>query len=179
MCNIPIEPKNTIDILDVAFKSATVFIAFFNAYFAVIIFRMRAKKDEAEKERDRKIQLLKTLVLDHNLKYFYSIFDEIEDQLSPLKQPNLNLDDKKRIDSNISELFIKMRRRFYDSLIAIDFSLYDSINNYADSLQTHITDTIFDHGINLSHLPKYDELINEKIIKTKSEIIKRLFSYRG
>lgn len=179
MCNIPIEPNNSIDFLDIAFKSATVFIAFFNAYFAVKIFRMRDKKDETEKERDRKIQLLKTLVLDHNLQHFYKIFDEIEIQLCNLKKPNLTNDEKQVIDTSLGDLFIKLRRKFYDSLIAIDITLYESIGKYADDLQTHFTNTIFDQGINLSHSPKYDELIQESMINTKSEIIKKLFSYRG
>jgi hypothetical protein len=179
MCNIPIEPNNSIDLLDIAFKSATVCIAIFNAFFAVKIFRMRDRKDDTEKERDRKIQLLKTLVLDHNLQHFYKIFDEIEIQLCSLKKPNLTNDEKQEIDINIGDLFIKLRRKFYDSLISIDITLYESIGKYADELQTHFTNTIFDQGINLSHSPKYDELIQEVMINTKSEIIKKLFNYRG
>jgi len=176
---MPFQPEQSQDYLDIAFKSATICIALFNAYFAIMIFRLKNKKEEKEKESDRKIQLLKTLVLDHNLKNFYSIFDEIEDELLKLKQPNLIDQDKQQIDSDIQDLFIKLRRKFYDSLIAIDFPLYDSVKKYADDLQTHLTDKIFDNGINLSHCPKYDELIIEPFTNYKSEIIKKLFSYRG
>lgn len=179
MCKTLIDTNYLLEILDIAFKSATVLIALFNAFFAVKIFRMREKRDDNEKEKDRKMQLLKTLVLDHNLQNFYKIFEEIELQLDNLKASDLKLNEKKAIDSNIAELFIKLRRKFYDSLLAIDMSLYNSINHSADNLQTHFTDTIFDEGINLSHLPKYDELILESLIETKSDIIKKLFSYRG
>lgn len=177
MCNI--EPNYFLNSLDIAFKAATVCIAIFNAVFAVTIFRMRNKRDDKEKERDRKIQLLKTLVLDHNLQHFYTIFDEIELMLCGLKNPNLSDEEKQDIDSNIGDLFIKLRRKFYDSLLAIDIRLYDTIEMYADDLQTHFTNTIFDQGINLSHSPKYDELIQESLIKTKSNIITNLFNYRG
>ncbi len=179
MCFIPIKPEPSTDYLDTAFKTATICIALFNAYFAIKIFKDKNKKDDAEKERDRKIQLLKTLVLDHSFKNFYTIFDEMEDELLKLKTPNLTDPDKQSIDSKIQDLFIKLRRKFYDSLLAIDEPLYDSIENKCDELQSHFSLTIFDQGINLSHTPKYDDLINEKLIDAKTEIIKILFGYRG
>jgi hypothetical protein len=179
MCYIPIQPQENTDYLDIAFKTATICIALFNAYFAIKIFKDKNKKEDTEKERDRKIQLLKTLVLDHNLEYFYTIFDEIENELEKLKLPNLTDQDKLIIDSNIQDLFIKLRRKFYDSLLAIDETLYNNIENRCDELQSHFSLTIFDQGINLSHIPKYDDLINEKLIDSKTEIIRFLFSYRG
>lgn len=179
MCHILIHPERTTDYLDIAFKSATICIAIFNAYFAIKIFKSKNKKDDTEKERDRKIQLLKTLVLDHNFKYFYSIFDEIECELSKLKNPKLTDQDKQSIESNIQDLFISLRRNFYDSLLAIEETLYDNIKNKCDELQSHLSLTIFDQGVNSSHTPKYDDLINEKLIDAKTEIIKTLFGYRG
>jgi hypothetical protein len=179
MCQPIIQPQNTVDYLDIAFKSATICIALFNVYFATKVFKLKNQKDDSEKERDRKIQLLKTLVLDHNLKYFYSDFEEIENKLVELRTPNLDDKMKSAIDTNVAELFIRLRRRFYDSLLAIDNSLYDIIVDFSDDLQAHISNTIFDQGINLSHGPKYEELIKEKIISTKTEIIKELFNYRG
>lgn len=178
MCEIP-EPQESIGYLDIAFKSATVLIALFNVFFAIKIFNTKNKKDDLHKESDRKMQLLKTLVLDHNLKNFYSIFDDIENDLIKLKTPELTDIEKEAIDSNIGDLFIKLRRKFYDSLLGIEISLYDNIESQCDFLQGHFSETIFDQGINLSHTPKYDEVINEKLINTKTEIIKQLFSYRG
>lgn len=178
MCEIP-EPQESIDYLEIIFKSATILIALFNVIFAVKIFSIKNKKDDSYKESDRKMQLLKTLVLDHNLKNFYSTFDDIEKELIKLKTPQLTDIEKEAIDSNIADLFIKLRRKFYDSLLGIETILYDNIESQCDSLQGHFSETIFDQGINLSHTPKYDEVINEKLINTKTEIIKQLFSYRG
>ncbi len=182
MCEVLNQPEqviNYMNILDIAFKSATICIAGFNAFFAVKIFRLKDKKDETEKEKDRKIQLLKTLVLDHNLKNYHSIFDNIDEQLILLQQPNLTNDDKQIIDTSIADLFIQLRRKFYDSLLAIDDTLYEIIKGKADALQTYITETIFDPGVNLTHIPKFDELISQKMTTTKTEIIKKLFNYRG
>lgn len=179
MCQIQIEPHKSIDYLDVAFKTATIFIAVFNAYFAIKIFRLKNQREDVDKEKDRKMQLLKTLVLDHNLKYFYELFDKIETELLNLKQPNLTDTQKETIDTTIGDFFISLRRKFYDSLLAIDGNLYDGIKGKADKLQEELSNTIFDPGINLSHTPKYDELIKEKLSTAKTNIIKNLFAYRG
>ncbi len=166
-------------ILDIAFKTATICIAGFNAFFAVKIFKLKDKKDETEKEKDRKIQLLKTLVLDHNLKNYHLIFEKIENELSKLQTPNLSDIDKQEMDSRIGNHFIELRSKFYDSLLAIDDSLYERIKMKSDALQTLFTETIFDQGVNLTHLPKYDELIIQPMTTAKTEIIKALFTYRG
>lgn len=172
-------PTESIDYLDIAFKIATISIAALNVFFAVRIFNLKNKKDDSAKEKDRKIQLLKTLVLDPNFKNFYLIFDEIEDELNKLKVNGLTVIQKQAIDATLADLFIKLRRKFYDSLLGIDESLYSNIETHSDVLQNHFTETIFDNGVNLSHSPKFDELITEKLLNTKTNIIKQLFSYRG
>ena len=182
MCEPVSEPdgmNNFLSILDIAFKVAAIFIAGFNAYFAVKIFRLKSEKDENEKERDRKIQLLKTLVLDHSLIHFHSFFETLEESLHELQKPNLTDDQKEIIDEKNATYFIGLRSKFYDSLLAVDETLYEEIKNDADNLQSHLTDTIFDGGVNLSHLPKYDELISQKLTTAKTNILKKLFNYRG
>jgi hypothetical protein len=179
MCNILVEPAKSNDLLDIAFKSATILIALFNIYFATKIFRINFKKSEADKERDRRMLLLKTLILDHNFKYFYELFDKIEEELANLKQPNLDDAQKGKVDSAVLDLLILFRRKFYDSLLAIDESLYEGIKCRADKFQAEISNIIFDPGVNLSHAPKYEELITEKLTSIRTEIIKVLFSYRG
>lgn len=79
----------------------------------------------------------------------------------------------------MGDLFIKLRSKFYDSLLAIDDKLYESIKIKVNDLQTHLTNTIFDAGINLAHQPKFDELVIQKLTTTKTEIIQKLFNYRG
>lgn len=179
MCDIPVEPAKSRDLLDIAFKSATILIALFNIYFASKVFRINSKKSEAEKERDRKMLLLKTLILDPNFKYFYELFDKIEEELMNLRQPNLTDAEKSKVDSGVLDLMILFRRKFYDSLLAVDESLYEAIKNLGDKFQSEISTIIFDPGINLSHGPKYEELITERVSAIRTEILKVIFAYRG
>jgi hypothetical protein len=169
----------TIDYLDVSVKIATVLIAACNVFFAVRLFKIKNKRDDIDKEKDRKIQWLKTLILDHNLKFFYEFHESLDLELRSLKQEGLTDDQKEHIDAKIGDLFINLRRNFTDTLLAIDINLYNSIVETTDHFQKILTDTIFDQGINLAYAPKYDEVISEKIVVSKSEVLKKLFRYRG
>lgn len=165
--------------LDISFKAATIIIALANLALVIKFFKVNTEKEDIEKEKDRKILWLKTLVLDNNLDYFYQFFDNVEVVLNGLKTENHQDDFKKDIDEKIGDHFIILRRKFTDSLIAIDENLYTQVLNCFDVLQTHITESIFDNGINLAHQPKFEEIILEKITSTKTSVIKTLFCYRG
>lgn len=167
------------ELLDFFFKSATIVIAVVNLFFVIKFFRLKDKKEDVDKERDRRINWLKTLVLDHSLDSFYSFFDSLERELIKLKEKNLSITDKKQVDEKIGDHFISLRRNFTDALIAVDDNLYANVLSVSDSLQTLLTETIFDNGINLFYPPKYQELILEKLTISKTEIIKILFRYRG
>ncbi|TGK87578.1 hypothetical protein EHQ24_01665 [Leptospira noumeaensis] len=156
-----------------------ILIALFNSGFALKIFLSNSKKDEIKREKDRKIQLLKILVLDHNLKYFYDIFEKLEMKLHLLERKNLKLNTKKTIEGDISNLFIQLRRKFTDPLLAIDNSFYDRILKTLDDHQSSITNAIFNEGINLSNKEKYNEIISEEHSAVKSDILRILFSYKG
>ena len=165
--------------LDIVFKSATIAIAMLSLYYTVILFKLKARKDDTDKEKDRRIQWMKSLVLDHSLIQFYDFFDKIDVELDLLKKNGLSDVEKSKIDEKIQDHFSCLRKKFIDILRAIDRSLYDSVLKEMDDLQEHFTKTIFDQGINLSHQPKFEELIVEKETITKTEVIKILFSYRG
>jgi hypothetical protein len=168
-----------IDYLDVTFKFAMIIVAGTNVYFAHKFFNFKNKKDDADKEKDRKINWLKTLILDHNLKHYYLFFDDLEKELDKLKVLNLSVLDKQTIDENNAILFISIRRRFIDILLVVDKKIYTKVQNLFDKLQEELTDTIFNQGINLTHLPKFDDEIMSRISSTKTDVIKEIFNYRG
>ena len=170
--------KNHKDIVDFLFKIATMSIALFNIGFAIWIYKTKTHKDDTDKERDRKLSLLKTLVLDHNLKNFYAFFDDLEAKLSDLKKP-LNDEEKAEIDVIVSEKFSKLRIQFTDLFLAVDRVLYQAILDKMDSLQEHITKSIFDPGVNLNHEPKYKEIIITPLSTEKTSIVTTLYQYRG
>lgn len=166
-------------LLDTFYSIANIVIALANVVLIYFIFRLNKKKNDNDKEKERKLSLLKTLVLDYNMQKFYAFFQDINTTAYSLKENGLTNTRKKEINEKIKDYSSILRHEFIDVFLAIDNSLYDKILIKTDELIDSLTNAIFDDGINLSHPPKYDELISKKISESKTEIIRILFSYTG
>ena len=169
----------TMPYLDTIHKLFIISLGICNLLLTIKFFQIKDKKENVDKEKDRKIQWLKSLILDHNLKHFYEFFDGLNIELNKLKETGLNNDEKKSIDSEIADKFVFLRQKFIDILLAVDSNLYDLFIKLSDELQDHITKSIFDGGINLSNSDKFNEVIQTKVMEIKTKFIKQLFDYRG
>ena len=165
--------------LDVVYKIAMILIASCNLFFAFYIFNSKNKKDDHIHEKNRKIGLLKSLVLDYNMKYFYDFFDCIDKETQVLNQLNLTIEDKMKTNNTLIDLGKVLRQKFIDGLIAIDKGLYNEIIQTTDKMLDSLTESIFNEGIKLSHQPMFKDKITNQITETKTTIIKSLFSYKG
>lgn len=165
--------------LDVIHKSATILIALCNLGFAVFIFSKNTQKSDRDKKKDRNIQALKVLIFDHNLKYFYYFFEDIESHLNGFKEIGLSDAEKAVILEKIGDDLILLRRKFTDTLLAIDKSLYTKVLDRFDTFETNINDLVFEHGINLSDAPTFDDNITSNLTILKTETIKDLFDYNS
>lgn len=174
----PLQAQN-ISILDAVYKIATVCIAFINVLLVFYIFRRNTNKDTKNIEKNRKLSLLKILILDYNMQHLYQFFEDLKMESKKLTVNNLDNVAKKEINEKMLSYGNELRQKFIDPFLAIDSNLYNNILHSVDELQDSMTNTIFDEGINLSHAPKFNELITSEITKTKTQIIKLLFEYSG
>lgn len=174
----PLQAQN-ISILDAVYKIATVCIAFINVLLVFYIFRRNTNKDTKNIEKNRKLSLLKILILDYNMQHLYQFFEDLKLESKKLTVNNLDDVAKKEINEKMLSYGNELRQKFIDPFLAIDSNLYNNILHSVDKLQDSMTNTIFDEGINLSHAPKFNELITSEITKTKTQIIKLLFEYSG
>jgi hypothetical protein len=157
----------------------TFIISLINLLYAVRFFYHKDKKEDDVKEKDLRINWFKSLVLDYNLEHFHNFFTEIEQELQKLKPKKLTDKQKEKIIEAIKDKQRFLRKNFVDMLLAVDKELYDKTLESLDLLVDHITEVTFNSGINLSHLPKFDEEISAKIGETKTNILKLFFSYKG
>lgn len=165
--------------LDVFYKISTIVIALSNLIFVVYVFKSTSNRENENIEKNRKIALFKTLVLDYNMEYLYLFFDELREETNKLSASTLNNEEKTEINEKVLLSGQRLRQKFIDLFIAIDLKLYENLLRSIDELQDHITITIFDEGINLSYAPKFQELITDKITNAKTCIIKLIFEYSG
>lgn len=158
---------------------ATIIIAIVNVSLIIYIFVKNNQKVHSQNEKSRKMDLLKTLILNYNMEKLYIFFKNLKENARELNVQNLNVEQKEKINEKLGDLATIYRQDFIDLFLAVDQSLYNKILEKTDSLIDGLTNTIFDEGINLSHKPKFDELIIKRIRESKTEIIKLLFSYSG
>lgn len=174
-----VEPMRDTLVLDTIYKTATVCIALANIILVIYIFRRNNNKDKRNGEKNRKINLLKTLILDYNMKYLYDFFDKVKEETNKLKAPVLQISEKTSINNEVILLNSKLRQKFTDVFLAVDENIYNEILTSTDALIDGFTESIFNQGINLSHEPMFNDLITSKITATKTHIIKTLFNYSG
>lgn len=156
-----------------------VFIAIINTYLIWSNSRIKNAQIDTHKEQNRKLALLKSLIFDHNLNHFYNCFDSLQCHLSELKSDSLNDQNKSSIIERGNSEFITLRKKFTDTLLAVDTNLYKEVMACADELQNQISENAFDQGNNLNHTPKYIECIESPILNTRTKILKILFQYKG
>jgi hypothetical protein len=165
--------------LRITCEIATVVIAVVNVILVIYIFRNNNNRDLTLKEKERKLNLLKTLVLDYSMQHFYRFFDEIDIETHKLMKRGLDENAKKSINESLLNSGKKLEQKFIDLFIGIDNLLYEQIKERSDKLLDGYTECIFDEGVNLYAENKFNDLITNKMIECKSQIIKILFSYSG
>jgi hypothetical protein len=159
---------------------ATILIALANLILIVYIFVRNNKKDALKSEQNRKINLLKTLILDHNLSNLYHFFNDVCSELDGLKKCTLDdIETKEAINEKIQDKAKFLRENFLDLFYAIDIDLYRELLSTIDEMTDSLTNGIFDSGNNLAHNPKFEEIIANPFRKSKSKVLKILFSYTG
>ena len=72
------------------------------------VYKAGQKKTDEQAERQRKQQLFQVLVLDYNIKFFYSFFEELITEAEKLKQSALTDTEK----GNINDALIKSGKKF-------------------------------------------------------------------
>lgn len=169
--------SSSITFLDILFKVSAIIIAGINIFFAFWMFNQKKRETNQNLKKDRGLSWLKTIILDQNLKILYEKFDDIEKELQDLRD---NFDDtnKEKATNNLDDIFINFRRKFIDTLLAIDDDLYEQILDKSDNLQAELYNNIYDQGINLNHNPKFNEALLNPITRTKTDIIKILYQFK-
>jgi len=165
-------------IWDILFSVATIVIALVNILLVVYIYSQNNKKSDDHNDRVRKLRLLKTLILDYNMRVLYAYYDDVK-LIVKRTQNKPTIEEKGQIIEELTDLASSYRQNFIDLFLAVDKSLYQKIIDNSDALIDGLTETIFDEGINLSHEPKFDELITKRIGESKTGVVQILFSYSG
>ena len=163
-------------IVDYAYKISMVIIAIVNASLLFCRNKKVDKIDEENKEKNRKITLLKTLILDYNLHSFYEIFEQIETELQVLKKKDC---DKIALEPKLQILFNQLFEKFINFISAVDSNLYDELKDKCDHCRDTLIGNIADDGVNLWVENQYKDKIKGVIESDKKSMLSLMFAYQG
>lgn len=176
------------NIIDVSCKVATIIIAVANIYLAIVIYKNQKKDNEIQRQKERTIDLFKTIVLSPNISKMYKFFDDLWLELEKLQLKDITDNAKKMaeiekikkdIETKMQILFSSFRSEFIVLIDATVPLLGKKIEDISDNMRDIIIGNMFDEGINLW----VDNCFNDKIKNVydtgKKEMVKALFEYEG
>lgn len=163
--------------IDLGYKVAVGLMAICNFALAIYIFFFNKNTNQKKDEKNDRQRLLCILVLNHKMSVFYELFDSIQKETSRLKKEQITDKLKSEINEVLLGLFSDFRKMFAEPVGAIDNDLYKELMERADKIQSELSYSIFDKGVNLNVDDKFSSLIEEPIIKAQREMIAILYKF--
>ncbi len=173
-------------IVDIAYKLSMVAIAAFNILYVIKLNIAQNQDKEAQRESERRMDLLKTIVLIPNLRKMYGFLDKLWAELEKLKlekEEDKNADKenavKKEIEPAIQALFASFRSDFIIVLNATTPALGEKVKEISDAMRDTILSNMADEGVNLWVLKYFNDKIKSVYEKGKMDMVNALFNYNG
>lgn len=154
---------------------AQVVIAIVSVALAYSAFIYQRKKDmHADNinveisRRTEQLQWYRELLIHPNVSTIYGLFSDITEISQKFTTPNLTDIQKSEILQEIKNKVAAFRVAFVDLLEVVDVEKRKQSLDVLDTLVDYIGITTLDQGINLSHQPKFEESILQKVSHTRN-----------
>lgn len=170
--------KNESDLLDRIDKVANIIIAFFTLGFSVYIYIKTSTVDIKKHKSDKKIEFLKTIILERNMSYFFDFHENILSFLLTFKNRTISNNDKITISIFLTDEAAKYRSKFYDLLLPFDRDLYTHIKNNSDNLTDILVLKINDTQINYLDINNFENEIENFIIDNRNDSLSSIFNFQ-
>ena len=164
-------------ILDNLSNWANIIIAAAALGFTIYIFFFNKNREVEKDQKDRKNEGLKTIILEHNLKFFFSFYEDLYEIIHPVSGKKLTDDEKGALNEEMQNSQRLLRLKFIDLLLAVDKELYAEILANTDQLIDSLTEKLFDDGINLQHPPKFEEEVIKPLSTSKTDSVRVLYAF--
>lgn len=132
-------PDNLIPIIISLFA---VGLSIINTVASLWIFVYKDRKDIADERRRLELSLFKTLVLDPNLKHYFSFFEKVEAELNKIGEKILTCGQLAHVNDNILDYRDEFKRSFIDLLSGCNRTLYSVILSRTDKFVDAVTEEI-------------------------------------
>lgn len=172
--------------VDIAYKLSMVAIAAFNIFYVIRLNKTQSQDKENQRKSERRMDLLKTIVLIPNLKKMYKFLDKLWVELEKLKLENEaeKTTDRENavkleIEPTIQALFATFRSDFIIVLNATAPSLGKKVEKISDTMRDTILSNMADEGVNLWVTKYFNDKIKSVFENGKMDMVNVLFNYNG
>lgn len=166
--------ENETDLLDKVDKISNIIIATFTLGFSIYIWYVSQHKEKKNEHTSRKVDFLKSIVLDNNLVYFFQFHDQILTFLESFKGRTISNSDRSTISLLMIDELSRYRLRFYDLILPIDRKLYETLKNSSDTLIDDLTIKIFDTTFDHFNIQNFENSISNLIIETRNKSLEAI-----
>lgn len=170
--------QNGSDLLDRIDKIANIIIAFFTLGFSVYIYIKTSNTDNKKHKSDKKIEFLKTIILERNMSYFFDFHEQVLSFLLTFKNRTISNSDKITISILLTDEASKYRSKFYDLLLPFDRDLYIKIKDNSDNLIDTLVLKINDVQINYLDNNNFPIEIENFIINNRNDSLSLIFNFQ-
>jgi len=160
-------------VMDTILAIAMAVIAVANIGLTFFIFKQGRKDTSDGVRKQRKFELIQTLILNNRLHLLYDFYDAISAECIKL-QESTDQKTKMMVNEANKGLLKKFRQDFIMPFKVVDRDLFCGLKETADELVDSITEAIFDEGINLKHEPKFNEMISEPLALNRNAMLNKL-----
>ena len=161
------------NLIDTILAIAMTVIALANIALTIYIF-IQGRKDSSEgTKRQRKYELIQTLILNNRLHLLYEFYDSVSVECRRLLD-SCDQQTKMAVNEKNIALLKQFRQDFVMPFKVVDHDLFVSLKETADDLIDGITEAIFNDGINLRYEPKFNEMISEPLSVNRNVMLSKL-----
>ncbi len=139
------------------------------------VFFKNRSDSERQNETLRRLDLMKTLVLDPNMPKIYNTFDGLTRCLSNLRDRDCN---RSEVEQELQSIFKNLNEDTLSIFFAIDQELYSRLKDASDNSRDILVENMADEGINLHVERMYNEHIMKHAQSLKQKIIEQLYNYK-
>lgn len=157
---------------------ATLVIAVGGLILSGYVFFQERKYSEVQNDSNRRLELLKTLILDHNMEAFYEIFSRLVSSTEKLKHENETENHRSDVENEIQDCLRNLNEQVIMLFHAIDQVLYSSLLNESDLCRDKLVEKIGNENLDFSIPDLYRENILAHITQAQHRMIKIIFDYK-
>lgn len=169
--------KNESDLLDTVDKIANVIIAAFTLGFSIYIYLKTQKNDDKKHKTDKKIEFLKTIILERNISYFFDFHEQVLNFLASFENRTISNSDRITISVLLTDEAAKYRTKFYDLLLPFDRNLYLKIKTNADELIDELVIRINDPQVNNLSAANFQNQIENFLVANRNDSLSSIFNF--